>query len=57
MTKKTSWLCDVIGVTGACCFLYGVYSAYALDTMLMVGGVLLIGYAIRLTYLSEHDSF
>ena len=53
MTTKTSWLCDAVGITGACCFLYGVYIAYALATVLMVGGFLLTAYAARLCYLDK----
>ena len=53
MTTKTSWLCDAVGVTGACCFLYGVYIAYALAAVLMIGGLMLIGYAARLCYLDS----
>lgn len=53
MTKKTSWLCDAIGITGACCFLYGVYNAYALAAVLMTGGLLLMAYAARLCYLDK----
>lgn len=53
MTKKTSWLCDTIGIGGACCFLYGVYIAYTLSSVLMIGGLMLIGYAARLCYLDN----
>lgn len=53
MTTKTSWLCDAVGITGACCFLYGVYMTWALATVLMVGGFLLTAYAARLCYLDK----
>lgn len=53
MTKKTSWLYDIVGVTGACCFLLGVYLAYALSAVLMIGGIMLMAYAARLCYLNS----
>ncbi|MES9985631.1 MAG: hypothetical protein ABW115_19680 [Candidatus Thiodiazotropha sp. 6PLUC6] len=55
MTRKTCWLCDVIGITGACLLLAGLYFIFAWSAVLMAGGALLMGYAMRLSYLCKHD--
>ena len=50
MTKKIYWLCDLIGITGASLFLFGIYLAWSIATMLIVSGLMLMAYATRLSY-------
>lgn len=51
MTNKISWCFDAIGTLGALFFLMGIYTAWGLATLLMAAGLILIGYALRLSYL------
>lgn len=56
MTKKIYWLCDLIGITGSTLLLYGIYLAWSLSMVLMIGGLLMIAYASRLSWcLKRHD--
>lgn len=57
MTKKTYWLCDLVGIIGACLFLYGVYIFWNIATVLIVSGAMLMVYASRLTYCRKRDDF
>ena len=50
MTKKIYWLCDLIGITGATLFLLGVYLAWSLWMVLIISGLMLMGYATRISY-------
>ena len=56
MTRKIYWLCDALGILGATLFLFGIYFAWALSTVLMIGGLMLMAYASRLSYVCKHDS-
>ena len=53
MMKKIFLLCDVVGIIGACLFLVGIYLAWDLASMMVISGLMLMGYAARLSYTSK----
>lgn len=55
MTRKICWFFDFIGIAGAGLLLVGLYLAMGLATLLMAAGVLLLGWALWMSYLFSED--
>ena len=50
MTTTIYWLCDGLAIIGGAMFLTGIYLLWGLAILLMTGGLMLLGYAARLSY-------
>lgn len=57
MMKMIFWCCDLLGVAGLVLFLLGIYFLYGMAILFVVGGLSLMGYATRLSWvLKRHDT-
>jgi len=55
MTKKICWFFDFVGIAGAFLLLFGLYLAAGLATLLVATGILLIGWALWMSFLFSED--
>lgn len=55
MTKKTFWLCDLVGISGGCILLLGIYLTWDLAAMLIISGLILMAYAARISYMLKNN--
>ena len=51
MMKKICWLFDAIALLGATLFLIGLYLVWGLVAVLVISGLSLIAWALRMSYL------
>ena len=57
MTKKIYWLCDLVGIIGACFFLIGTYLAWDLASVLIICGLMMMVYAARISFLLKNNDY